>query len=194
MEDAPPHVDDLVQAARRFVKNALGVELDGTPDTLPLLDHWLDDAHGGDADVLALVAPAAGAYFGEVVRATLAGARWHAPGNDHAHWRIEFDPCFLSFNPIGAALEAVHAKDEPGWSAHFRMSQADAAAIAEILERTAPPVDDDDYYRLTTRYEVLEQVHARLVARALEAGEPAHFGPDAYAALDGELIPGGAIH
>jgi len=74
---APAAVLDLAEACVRYVERAVGVKLDFTPETLPLLDHYI----GGARDVLSgrarptegaepvdLVAQAAGAYLGEVIR------------------------------------------------------------------------------------------------------------------------------
>ena len=72
-EESPPEaVRELAEACVGYVLGAVGVPLDYTPDTLPLLDHYLRTVPENAAgEVLALIAPAAGAYFGEVVRRTI---------------------------------------------------------------------------------------------------------------------------
>ncbi|HEX6245463.1 MAG TPA: DUF6278 family protein, partial [Polyangiales bacterium] len=83
VENAPDSILDLANACVRFVQQALSLELDYTPDTLPLLDHYLQSAQDvSKEEVLSLVAPAAGAYFGEVVRRQLGPARWHLVEGD----------------------------------------------------------------------------------------------------------------
>ena len=62
-EPPPAEVGDLAESCVRFVHDALGMTLDYTPDTLPILDHYLRDrARGTSEEVLDLLAPAAGAY------------------------------------------------------------------------------------------------------------------------------------
>lgn len=193
--DAPEAVAELAGACVRFVERALGIRLDYTPETLPVLDHWL---RGGEArgrqEVLALVAPAAGAYFGEVVRRSLGDGRWHAPADDHASWRLEMTRSFLCFNPLGAALECALDGPAPGWRAHLVTLPADERELAALLDRTAH-VREEDFYRLAVRWEVLEQAVGFLrtraeaaAARAGAEGAPT-FGPELYAAL---LAGGGA--
>ena len=66
--EVPEHVVVLCLACAQYVHAATGVALDFTPDTLPLLDHYLQGVRGAKDDVKELVATAAGAYFGELVR------------------------------------------------------------------------------------------------------------------------------
>src|SRR5262245_1038843 len=93
LEPAPPEVADLADASVRYVNDALGLRRDCPPETLPILDHYVRErGRGAKDEVGALIAPAAGAYFGEVVRRVLPGARWHCPPGDHRRWRLEFEP------------------------------------------------------------------------------------------------------
>lgn len=176
-------VADLSVACVRYVEKALNIALDFTPDTLPLLDHYLTEARAEKREeILQLLAPSAGAYFGEVVRAGLGPCHWHWEDAPQA-CRLEFEPCFLSFNPIGAAVEALTGAEAPGYGAHLSLLSADQELITEALKR-APDVRQEDFYRLTTRYEVLEQVVAILsekVRLTLPAGH--RFSRETYAAL-----------
>lgn len=164
MDPAPPVVEDLALGAFRLVKQGLGLELDFTPETLPLLDHYLAGrraAEGGLADAeSALVGPCAGAYFGEVVRRTLPEELvWRVPEDPHDYpgWRLAGAHVPLSFNPIGAALEALYAEALADWGAHIELPAEQRARAERVLAEVAP-VRDEDYYRLTVRYEVLEEV------------------------------------
>jgi len=59
-QDTPVVVRDLADSCVRFVQRALRVELEYTPETLPILDHYLREAHGIEREeVLNLVAPRA---------------------------------------------------------------------------------------------------------------------------------------
>lgn len=183
MADTPPAaLTDLAAACVRYVHKTLGIELDFTPETLPLLDHYLRDLKAPPTtEITALIAPAAGAYFGEVVRRTLGPVRWHTEGEDYAGYRIEFERCFLYFNPVGQALEAITREPAGQYGSNLGVRAEDSAAVKVALERLGD-VRDDDYYRLATRYEVVEAVVATLAAQMLAAGESERrFTPDEYA-------------
>lgn len=182
----PEVVEDLALTAFRLVKEKLGFELDFTPETLPVLDHYLSlireegDA-GPDEKLASVVAPCAGAYFGEVARRSLPGLRWHFPPDDYARWRIEAVHVFLAFNPIGAALEALYLDGLAEWSGHYAVLPADQEVVDRSLA-AAGPVREDDYYRLAVRHEVLEHTLDVLTALARQKNERASFGPAVYAA------------
>ncbi len=182
--DAPSVVLDLADSCVRFVHRTLGIELDYTPDTLPILDHYLRGAHGvSQEEILGLVAPAAGAYFGEVVRRQLGPSRWHWESDEFSACRLEFERCFLSFNPIGIALEAVVQAETDGYGSNLSLLKEEELLVREALERTGD-VSPEDYFRLAVRYEVIEQVVVLLVERAISQNELARrFGPEVYEAL-----------
>ncbi|HEY8079624.1 MAG TPA: hypothetical protein VIF62_36085 [Labilithrix sp.] len=166
----PAPVAELVAAASRFVAAKYKVPLDGTPETLSLVDQYVRD--GREAvrerpDALELVAPALGAYFGEVVRHAF-GAEWFAEGA-HDAWRLYFTHVYVSFNPIGLAREALTMRDEEGWHAHFEVDPGERDAIDERL-RAIPDVDEQEYYLPTTRLEALTIVVETLRARAEASG------------------------
>jgi hypothetical protein len=183
-ENAPESILDLANACVRYVKRALSLELDYTPDTLPLLDHYLRSAQDvSKEDVLNLLAPAAGAYFGEVVRRQLGPARWHVAEGDFSSYRLEFERCFLSFNPMGSALGVVLRGDADHYGGHLALLAEDQPLVHESLERVGE-VREEDYFRLAVRFEVLEQVVGLLIDKAIAQNELSRrFGPDVYAAL-----------
>jgi len=189
-EQAPEMIRTLAEGCARFVKQAVGVELDGTPDTLPILDHYLAMAREEDGEeVLGLVATSAGAYFGEVVR-RVAGGRWVlADEADASSWRLEMEHVFLSFDPVGVAREAITEQDEEGWNAHLEVLEQDRRVIAQALENTGD-VSEDDYYRLAIRWEVIEQALAVLEAAAQARGEAdKRYGPEVYQRVLGGRAP-----
>jgi catechol 2,3-dioxygenase-like lactoylglutathione lyase family enzyme len=187
----PEHVDDLATACVRFVERALGLTLDYAPETLPLVDHWL---RTGDAstspELLELAAPAAGAYFGEVIRRALGDARWHAPPGEPRLWRLEYEHVFLAFNPIALAMEAATSAPSDGWTADFQLLPGDRATIEDALSRTTGDVREEDFYRLAVRYDVVEQIVETLRALAAARLElDRYFGPDSYVATDAPAPP-----
>jgi len=182
--DPPDAVRDLAAGCVRYVQRALQIELDYTPDTLPLLDHYLRNASGiSKEEVLSLLAPAAGAYFGEVVRRQLGPCRWHWVEGDFSACRLEFERCFLSFNPIGSALATLLSGEAEHYAGHLALLPEDEALVKESLER-AGEVKEEDFYRLAVRYDVVEHVVSLLIEKAIATSELSRrFGPDVYAAL-----------
>jgi hypothetical protein len=148
-----------------------------------LLDHYLRGAHGVTREeVLKLVVPAAGAYFGEVVRRQLGACHWYLKSDEFSDARLEFEHYFLSFNPLGMALEAVMGGEAPGYGAHLELARDERAMVHEAVERSGE-VSDEDFYRLAVRYEVLELVTSLLGEKAAQDPAPRSFGPESYAAL-----------
>ncbi len=188
LDPVPDVVRELERGCREYVKRALGIELDGTADTLPLLDHYLASVEAIDKDeVMELVTRAAGAYFGEVIRRTFGQARWHVEPADPSAWRLEFERVFLFFNPLGVAREAILREEQAGWRAHLEVLTRDRALLEASLSNVGG-VREDDYYRLAVRFEVIDQVLAALdAASASRRGEEEHFGPAAYAEAEAAL-------
>jgi hypothetical protein len=191
---APEAVRELADACVRYVRRALDIELDFTPDTLPLLDHYLRSAQDvSQEEILNLVAPAAGAYFGEVVRRQLGPCRWHWVEGDFSACRLEFARCFLSFNPIGCALGTVHGGNADHYGGDPALLPEDGPLVRESLERVGG-VREEDYYRLTVRFEVIEQIVSLLIDKAIAQNELSRrFGPEVYAALR-EQKSSGVLH
>jgi hypothetical protein len=163
---APAEIAELSASCARFVLARYGVPLDGTSDTLSLLDQYVRDAREAlliqDAG-LPLLEATIGAYFGEVLRRSF-DATWFVSG-DHDAWRLDFGDVYLTFNPIGMAREALTLREAEGWHAHFEM---DGAQKDEVLARLArlPEVPDDEYYAPSTRFDVVELAVETLRARA----------------------------
>ena len=178
LEPAPAEVSELAQACIEFVARALKFTLDFSPETIPVLDHYVQGVRveaAGKPEVVRLLAPAIGAYFGEVVRRNIP-LRWFSPKGEHQRWRLEFEQVFLSFNPIGAAMEAVVVQDIDGWGGAFRLRGEDEP-LAKSAVRNLPDVSPEEFYLPSTRYEVLTFVVDALTARELaEAGEEADLG------------------
>lgn len=184
MSDDP--IEDLALGAFRLVKERLGFDLDFTPETLPVVDHYLlelRDEDGGrpDEKVVSVVGPCVGAYFGEVVRRSLPGLRWYRPEDAYRRWRLEGMSFFLAFNPVGAALEAIYGETAAGWGAHLALLPEQRELIERSLEATGG-VREEDFHRLAIRHEALEQTVV-LLEELERAGEGRSFGPEAYRSL-----------
>ncbi len=183
VEPAPEKVRDLAEACVRFVERSLKVKLDYEPETLPLLDHYLNgarEAAGQRPEAGALVAHAAGAYLGEVVRRRYP-SWWRLDGDDPGGWRIELEPVYLSFSPVQLVADALHREGDLEASERLELEEEDRLAVAaRLLE--LPPVDEDEFYAPSTRLEVIDIAVEAIRARRLAAGDEgdALLGPDDY--------------
>lgn len=158
-EDA---VKDLTVACVTSVKNATGLELDLTQDTLPILDHYAKLAESPRDEVVSLIAPMCGAYFGELIRRQLGDGSWNVDSEGHAKWRLTFEGGSLRFNPIGIALEVLLRQDVPDWGAHLQTSVEDQLRAKKALE-VYGDVRDQDYYTFSVRFEAVEQTYRGLL-------------------------------
>ena len=166
----PDRVAELSAACMRFVASKYKVALDGTPETLSLVDQYVRDAREAvreRPESLELVAPAIGAYLGEVIR-QMFRAEWWSEG-DYSAWRLYFTNVYLSFNPIGMAREAITMTEAEGWNAHLTLDPGEREEIEARLA-AMPSVDEEEYYLPTTRLEVITAVVETLRARAEASG------------------------
>lgn len=168
---APPAaIAELAASCVRFVLAKYKVELDGTPETLGILDHYVKEARAdleARPEGLPLVAAAVGAYFGEVVRGVF-DAGWFIEG-DQEDWRLRMRNVYLSFNPLGVAREALTGEDAPGWHAHIEVDPGETEEVERRLQ-ALPEVPEDEYYAPTTRFDVVELAITALRARMRASG------------------------
>jgi len=179
----PPVIEEQTLLALDYVKRALNFELDFRPETLAVLDHYAETVRAElekNPSLGAVVAPALGAYFGEVVRAHF-GAFWSVPSGNRQDWTLCWRVAFLAVNPIGVAFDAVHGgTDHEGPGSSLRLAPEERAYIDQRLS-TLPPVGEDEYFSFTTRFEVLEVVTEALTARMQEEGYGGtEYTPDDY--------------
>jgi hypothetical protein len=164
-------VDTFVAAAKSYIERSSGVSLDMSETSLAFVDHYIAEARSGSLkdELLALVAPALGAYLGEVAIAKF-GGHWVFPSEDPAAWRVELDPVPLRFWPVGMAAEALRGDEVDGYEASFSSTPALMGSLLEALSRI-PPVEHEYYYSLTGRLETLThsvEILAELIAQAKE--------------------------
>jgi hypothetical protein len=169
----------MADACVRFVEVALGVKLDFSPETLPLLDHYIStrrqelvaDGVGqvrAHPELIGLVARAAGAYFGEVVRRHFRSF-WHVPSDDPSTWELRLEPVYLSFSPIAVAYDAITHGDEAGPTAHIQLDDEDREAVEARLAEL-PAASDEEFFSFSTRLEVLEIAVDAIKARMMGSG------------------------
>jgi len=155
-------VMDLTVACVTSVKNATGMELDLSQDTLPILDHYATLIDSPREEIVSLVAPMSGAYFGELVRRLVDDGHWVIGSDDYAEWQLRFERCSLIFNPIGIALEVLLGQDLPGWGTQLQTAPQDASRVERALA-VYGDVRDRDYYTFTVRFEAIEQAYLGLL-------------------------------
>jgi len=173
-----PAIDTLSNDCVEAVRDSLGIDLDFTADTLPLADH-LCRGLPRDPKTLEQASRMVGAYFGEVVRRRF-GCRWHMATESSLLWRLEFEQCYLYFNPVGVVLELLFEGEIPGSNATFVTWPDAIEALAPVLDRM-PAVSEKDYYNLSIRFEVLETVVDFLMANK-GGKQPARYDAQFYAA------------
>ena len=176
---SPQEVVDFSSTLVKAVEKATGHPLDTEPETLPILDYYCrlyresrkgkpegEVAAEGDG-VGKLLAPMAGAYFGEVARKKFE-CDWHAPLQQYGLWRIQFKHCFLFFNPVAIALEVLSQQETVAWSSSYVTHREDEEDICSALDAWGP-ISRNDYYTFSIRWEILDLVSSRLTTTELLA-------------------------
>lgn len=184
-------VGDLERHLRKQVLRALGVELDGSVTSLAFLDHYLTLARSETrAPILDLLAASAGAYFGELVRREFGGT-WVGRADDPRSFRLLLGAQYLHFTPVPLALSAILGRepddDDLDCALHLDIrggtepdGMSDAAWIEERL-MAVPPVPEDQFYTLTTRFETIALIVELLAQRRAQSGsEPYTYTLDDY--------------
>jgi hypothetical protein len=184
-DPVPEPIAELVRACLDYVKRALGTDLDFTPETLPLLDHYLSEARAevtAKPELAELTAHAAGAYFGEVLRRQMRGF-WRTPSASLHDFQVCSSVAFVAINPFGVAYDALFAgTDHGGPRSNLRLAAEDQGYIAARLA-TVPEVPEDQFFLLTTRIEVIEITVEALRARLEEQGySETEYTPQDYEA------------
>lgn len=179
----PAAIAELAEACVRYVERAIGVTLDYTLETLPLLDHYLEGARDtlrdkkkGKTDTesptLSILAQTAGAYFGEVIRRRHA-SWWRLDAEPEEH-RLEFHHVFLVVKPVTLMLDALTLDPTgkaPAGLSGFDLDEEDRGAAAVRLAEL-PPVPLEEYVSPSTRLEVLDIVVDAVRAYHMSQGIP----------------------
>ncbi len=159
-----PRIAEFVAAAGDYVHRATGLELDGSVESLAYVDHYMAQAADMSDPLLELLAPAFGAYFGEIVLSRFGGG-WQADSSSPQEWRIAIGPGeseLLTFSPVAMAATALRRGEVEGYDAYLTTEARLEPALEEALERLQP-VDERYYYSLTGRLELIEHVVDLLV-------------------------------
>jgi hypothetical protein len=185
----PAVVAELAEACVRFVERAAQVKLDYEPETLSVLDHYLETARreaNQKPEALVVVAHAAGAYLGEVVRRRYP-SWWRVDGDDPNYFRVELEEVFLAISPVQLVADALARREQEGepafedeGGAGVEIDEDDREAIKARLA-DLPPVSEEEFYAPSTRLEVIDITIEAIRARRLQSGAPVpHLTPRDY--------------
>lgn len=167
-------LQELVASCELHVKDALGMDLDGTIETLPIVDHYLrisTQSVQERPELVALISRTVGAYFGQVIANHFEGF-WWAPTMDIHHWYICLRPAYFALNPIGIAHQALVwslANPEPGPPTELHLAREDREGVEARLANL-PPVQEKDFHSLCTCVEGIEVAVAALREQMVDAG------------------------
>lgn len=168
----PPPLLELSQSLTDFVERAIGFRPDYTPETLPLVDHYVNQVRESlqnRPELIDLTAQAVGAYFGEVVRRHLF-AFWRVPSPNFHDWQICGKSAFVSLNPIGIGYDSVSGnQSHSGPNSQLKLAPEDQQAVADRLA-LLPPVSEEEFFSLSTRLETLEIVFEAVRSQAAQRG------------------------
>ena len=143
MDSDPPQppqaIADFAEQAAEYVRRSLKLELEYDSETMPLLDHYLREASGGRPETLALVAAAAGAYFGEVVR-RLVGGTWQLGSSEPEHWRLVLPGGLAGTREI---MRFLFSRVSPNSYVNIMPQYRPCGRAYEIPELSNPLCDDD---------------------------------------------------
>lgn len=167
---------ELSASCEQHVRDAVGLALDGSIETLPILDHYVRLSAAASRDrpeLLPLLARTVGAYFGQVV-ADHFGGFWLLPSPDVSTWYVCLRSVYVAFNPIGMAHAALTWSLEPesslaGPPAELHLARKDRQWVEQRLA-ALPPVRESDFFSLSTRVEGMEIAVAALAEQMAEAG------------------------
>jgi hypothetical protein len=185
--ESPEPVAMLAERCYTHVKHRLGFELDYENETLGVLDYFIRDVvqeecggvtpPPGDhrrAHLVHLLAPSIGAYFGEVLCRTFP-CRWRLRTEDPRTWLLEFENIPLRFNPVGAAADAWAEQNIDSWAGAVSTAPEEEEALGERLA-AAPPVPENEFFALTTRFEAIQIAEDWLRSRqAAKNPQPPEF-------------------
>jgi hypothetical protein len=162
----PGAVHELAEKAVDFVQRALGLTLDYTLETLPLLDHYLRQVPRDQPDTVRLVGATAGAYVGEVARRAL-GGEWDDVDGVPSEWRMTLAGG-VRISPAGLATLAVLQADTEGVDGEIDVPARAREAVEDALTARGS-VAEDEYYSLSGRLEVLMLVCDVVAASAIRS-------------------------
>jgi hypothetical protein len=139
------------------VEKSLGVLLDYSTETLPVLDHYLREAGSPGANLpetTLLLATVAGCYLGEVLRARHP-LQWNLDHEEPLHWSLTSQDASITIFPVAIARIAIEGIAAERLLEAFRLESKLKKALANRLGNL-PPVSNEEYVAPSTRVEVID--------------------------------------
>ncbi len=135
------------------MRRALSLTLDYTPETLPVLDHYLTSVPRDQPETVRLIASTAGAYFGEVVRRTLGGEWEDREDQAPIDWQLRLSGG-VTITPGGVAALAILQAESEGVDGEYEVPKAARDLVEDALAARGA-VPEDEFFSLSGRLEVL---------------------------------------
>lgn len=183
----PDWIRELGFACRQYVWSKVKIELDGTPETLPVLDHYVslireDLQQGSHAEPL--VTRAVAAYFGTVLAMGIDGFWKVSSQSDELGWWICARPVYLALNPVAVAHDVIAAStDHSGPASELQLDRLEYDFVMQRLARL-PQLTEEEYFTFSSRYEAVDIAVAALRERRHETGATElSFAASDYSAL-----------
>lgn len=159
-QDHTPPPDRVADGARScilYVEKSIGVTLDYTTETLPILDHYLRTAGAPGAnqpDTTLLLATVAGCYLGEVLRSRHP-LQWDLGQQDPLRWSLTSHDASITLFPVAIARIAIEGIAAERQVEAFQLEDKLKKALTRRLSNL-PAVSDDEYVAPSTRVEVID--------------------------------------
>lgn len=152
----PDRVADGAQSCILYVEKSLGVPLDYSTETLPVLDHYLREAGSpatNQPETALLLATVAGCYLGEVLRARHP-LQWNLD-DQPLRWSLTSHDARITIFPAAIAYIAIEGIVAERSVEAFALDSKLKKALAQRLA-LLPPVSNEEYVAPSTRIEVID--------------------------------------
>ena len=158
----PEEIAPYVAAAADYVFNAYKVDLDLSVESLAVVDHYIAKARNAEPAIRDLLAAAMGTYFGEALRRDMDGHWDLTEGQEPNQWILDL-PQGISLRPVGMAAEALALDEVEGYDGAIYVPDDQVSVLRAVLE-AQDPLPPEQYYALSTRFEVIQKVTEALAA------------------------------
>lgn len=169
LKTLPEEIAPYVAAAVDYIFNAYRVDLDLSVESLAVVDHYITKARDAEPAIRDLLATAIGAYFGEALRKEMDGDWDLTEGREPAQWILDL-PQGISLRPVGMAAEALAMDEVEGYDGAIYVPDDQISVLGAVL-KAQDPLPPEQYYALSTRFEVIQKVTEALVAAKQRSGK-----------------------
>ena len=160
-------VAEYAETCVKYVQISIGVALDFSVETLPILDHYLREARETQTsrpETAPLLATVAGCYLGELLAARHPLA-WNTEADEPLDWKLTSPAGALEVFPIALCRIALEGADADGSFEAFMLEPKLREALSSRLEQL-PAVGNDEFLALSTRVEVIDMAFDLLNQRS----------------------------